>query len=240
MKIIQTVSLILFISVLLFSCSLFGIQGSGNIVESQYTFTDFTSVNASHTCDVTIVKGDTFSIVVSVDDNIVPHLETYVSGNTLNIDLESGYSYNNIDFKATVVMPQLSYINISGASEASVSGFENSGDFQATISGASKTNIDFISSQKILCDVSGASKLTITSLSSSGDINIECSGASKCDLRNISADNGTVDISGASTAYVYVSGSLSGEVSGASELYYSGTPATSSIDISGASEMTRL
>lgn len=228
-------SLLLFC--LFFSCSIFGIQGSGIIVDNSYTFTDFTSVKASSTCDVTILQGDTYSIVVSIDDNLIPYLETYMSKNTLNINLESGNSYNKIHFKASVIIPQLSSLHMSGASEGTVSGFENKGDFTVVLSGASHGDINFISSTNISCNVSGASNLKISSADSSGNIDIDCSGASNSDLRNIEAINGNFEISGASRAYVDVSGAMTGKLSGASTLYYRGNPTGNSIKLSGASNI---
>lgn len=222
------------------SCSLFGIQGSGRMVESRFVLDDFTSVNAAYTCDVTISRGDSFSIIVTIDDNILPYLETYLSGNTLHIDLQSGHYYNNINFKAVVTMPYISSLNLSGASEAVVRDFENSGDFRVNISGASHGEIHFVSSQNILCEVSGASNLTVHSENSAGNVSIECSGASISDLRNITAHQGSVNISGASRAYVNLSGRLKGTVSGASTLYYRGTPAGIDVNVSGASHLTRM
>lgn len=221
-------------------CGLFGVYGSGDVIESRYAYEDFTSVSVGWTCDLTVIKGDSFSVTVSVDDNIMAHVETYVSGNILYIDLERGYNYMNMDFSATVVMPEITYLEVSGASSASVTGFENGGAFKAVVSGASDADLDFISSGDLNCEVSGASSLKITSLSSSGDLDLECSGASDCDVRNAALNNGVVEVSGASAAYVNVSGSISGGVSGASTLYYSGAPVLGGINVSGASRLRRL
>ena len=225
---------------ILSSCGLFSIYGSGNIVENRYAYTDFTSIKASYTCDLTVMKGDDFSIVIQCDDNIVPYLETSLSGNILNISLSSGYLFTNIEFEATVVMPELKYLNVSGASSATTTGFENNGDFNLIVSGASDANIDMISTANVNCDVSGASYLNMSSITTNGNVTINCSGASTSDCRDISSNNGNITVSGASTVYSNLAGSLNGSVSGASTLYYLGTPTINSIDISGASRMVRM
>jgi len=227
-------------SFLLSGCALFSIRGSGNSVETRYVLDDFTSVSAGYTCDLTVMKGDEFSISVKCDDNIVPYLDTYINGNILNISLQAGYSYSNIEFEATVVMPELKYLTISGASSGSISGFENTGDFTVVVSGASEADINFITSEDINCEVSGASDLDISSINANGDITLSCSGASKADLRNVYANNANVSISGASTGYIDSNGSLNGSISGASTLYYTGNPVLNNISLSGASNISRL
>lgn len=240
MKYIKLTMILFAAFLFLGSCGFFGIYGSGEIVDSRYGFEDFTSVSAGWTCDITILRGDRYSVTISLDDNIMPYLEAYVEGNVLHIDLDEWNSYANLHFKATVVMPRISCLEVSGASSASVSGFDNSGAFKARVSGASHVRADFITSGFMDLEVSGASSLTVNSLLSSGDLSLECSGASRCDLRNLAAGNGRIEVSGASTVYMGINGALSGSLSGASTLYYRGNPYISSLAISGGSRLNRL
>ena len=221
-------------------CALFGITGSGDIIETQYDYIGFTSIEAGYTCDLTVMQGDSFSIIVSCDNNIIPFLETYVNGNILTVNLQPGYSFMNIKFEATVVMPDLKYLNMSGASSADVSGFTNIGDFYTVISGASNADIDFISSADIRADISGASYINISSISTNGNIDLNCSGASTSELRDIHGANANVNISGASTGYINMNGILNGSVSGASSLYYRGTTTSNNVNVSLASRFARF
>ncbi|MBI9097604.1 MAG: DUF2807 domain-containing protein [Spirochaetaceae bacterium] len=232
--------LLVSISFVFSGCDILGIRGSGNIVENSYSLTDFTSIRASNTCDLTTMKGDEYSVIVSCDDNILPYLEVYVTDNMLTLDLESGYFFSHIEFNVTVIMPELNSLKVSGASAAVVSGFQNSSSFYTDVSGASDVRIDFISSAHIDCQVSGASELTISSITSTGQMIIDCSGASELDCKNTASTDGDIAVSGASEVYVNLSGALTASVSGASALYYSGNPTLHNIDISGASRLERF
>ena len=237
MKKLSFLTIPVFILFTLSGCSLFSIIGSGNIVNNEYAFTGFTSVKAGYTCDVTITEGSDYSVTISCDDNVVPYLETYTLANVLHINLKPGSSFSNFTFKATIVMPDLSSLNMSGASSAKVSGFDSNEDFRVVVSGASNANINLISIGNLRCNISGASQLNLGSTSSSADITINCSGASTIDLRNFSAQNGNVSVSGASTAYINIDGNLSGSVSGASTLYYRGNLKSNNVSVSIASKL---
>lgn len=225
---------------MLSGCAIFGIQGSGYLITRNYALDNFTSVNIDSTCDVKIMRGDYFTVQVTVDDNILPYVEAYVSGNILHIELASGFSYQSMDFQATVVMPQLTYLEVDGVSTADVSGFTSTGTFRAVIDGVSRAEIDLISSQDINCEVNGTSHLEITSLSSNGDLTLICDGVSTADLRGVALTNGSILVDGVSDAYVDVSGCLNGNVAGLSTLHYSGSPNLGSLVISGGSSLNHL
>jgi len=260
MKKILYLTLSLLALMLLWGCDLIGIVGSGDTVVNEYTYTDFNSIEASNACEVTITRGDSYSISITIDDNIETYLDIKKSDNVLHIDLESGYFYHDVSFKANIIMPDLAYLELSGASSGEVSGFERSGSFETRLSGASDANLDFISVGKIICDLSGASDLDLSTESaesgleidcsgassidieasiSASNVNIDCSGASNVDLRNFRANNADVSISGASEVYLNLNGSLKGSVSGASSLRYRGTITSRDLDISGASSVEK-
>ena len=216
-------------------CALFFISGSGNIVEKEYTFDNFTALSAEYGCDVTITKGDVYSITIKTDDNIVPYLDTSVSGNTLNIDLQQGQSYINFTFEAVIVMPDLVSLDLSGGSHGTTTGFENNDNFSADLSGGSIGDFNFSSMGDATFNLSGGSRLVLSVISSSGGATINCSGGSMLDIRNYNADSANVSLSGGSTAYININGNLNYDLSGGSILYYRGNANLNETEISGGS-----
>lgn len=92
-------------------CSLFYIEGSGEITEKEYVLKDFTSIDTNNFCDVTVNEGSEYAVIVSCDNNITPYLDTYVSDNTLHISLRDSYIFRNYTFQATIIMPSQTHIN---------------------------------------------------------------------------------------------------------------------------------
>lgn len=215
---LTAISLVLVIS----SCDM--MAGSGTLVESEFLNKDFNSVEASSTCDLTIVKGEEFSIVITCDDNLGQHLIVNESNGVLKIDLQPYTAYNHITFKARVVMPELKSVMVSGASKLSISGFETTDLFTAELSGASSGVLDFVSTADVKTTVSGASGLTFSSDAMTGDLELTCTGASKVEMRNCEAGDVKANVSGASSVWITAGGNLIGSLTGASNLYYGGSP----------------
>ena len=86
-------------------CSLFNIEGSGEIKTNEFSYRDFSSVDAVSTCDVTIKEGSEYSVIIKCDKNITPYLNTVVRDNTLYISLKDSYIFNNYTFQATITIP---------------------------------------------------------------------------------------------------------------------------------------
>ena len=218
------------------------ITGSGNVVTQEEDITGFDKVDVSHAFKVDISQGQAFSVVIRIDDNLVQYLEVVKQGSTLKIGLKPGRRYNTrkitrkITMEAEVTMPELSGLELSGASQGTITGFESSKTLNVDLSGASHLRGD-IEAGDAWFDVSGASQMNLTG--SAQDVVIDASGASQVDLSAFPVADAHVDASGASKATVNPSGQLDVNASGASHVYYVGSPTLGKIDTSGASSVNR-
>jgi hypothetical protein len=194
------------------------ITGSGNVVTEEFDLSGFDKVDVGSAFDVEIRQGDAFRVVVRVDDNVEQYLDVVKQGSTLRIDLKphSLATLTAVTLEAEVTMSQLTGLALSGATNASVTGFE--------------------STEALRLDVSGASHATLSG--SGGDLILEVSGASSANLRDFPVGSANVEASGASSATVNVSGELNVEASGASNVRYLGSPTLGTIDSSGGSSVT--
>jgi Putative auto-transporter adhesin, head GIN domain len=222
-------------SVLISGCSYIGVgtSGSGKAVTKQEAITGFNSVNASTAFQVNIVRSPSYSVTVEVNENLVDSLDVRKEGNTLILALKPG-SYNNVTLKATVNMPDLQRLDLSGASNAGISGFKSSNPVEFHLTGASELN-GTIDSGDILVDESGSSSANLAG--KAGNLTVKCSGSSEAALSKLTVKNANVSLSGASDATVNVSGRLDGDLSGASTLNYTGNPTLGPIGTSGASSI---
>lgn len=237
--------IVLFITTaVLAGCTMFNeVKGSGIPVEKNYYFDDFTAVSINETCDLTLTQGDSFSIVITTDDNIADYLEVEEFDGNLTLGLKSGYSYSNIIFEAVVTMPELNELSAEGVSKAEVSGFSSTETVNISVNGVSEVNMNYVSSAGVNASVDGASYLNFNTNNISGSVKLECEGASdlvfsavsgsknaeiycegasEINMKGFEANNVAVEIDGASQAWVHLSGTLSGTVAGASVLRYRG------------------
>ena len=194
----------------------FGRQtGSGNIVSQKREVSNFKSVDVSSAFVVEIVAGKDFSVEVQADDNLLPLIETSVSGGTLHIGTEKSVSTKN-DMIVRITAPEIEKIEASGACKVNASGITN---------------------KSLTIDTSGASKISVTGETS--ELSVEVSGASNIDTDQLKTVNANIEASGASKVYVNVSGDLHAQASGASRIVYSGEPRSLDVDKSGGGSVTR-
>jgi hypothetical protein len=230
---------ILFIALaMLIGCTQIPITGSGNVVTQEEPITGFDKVDISHSFDVDISQGEGFSVVIRVDDNLVEHLQVVKEGSTLKtgLDPNRNYTASNATLEAELTMPELTGLDLSSASQATISGFKSANDLSVDLSGASSLFGD-IEAAKTSFDLSGSSD---AKLSGSGqETTIDITAGSQIDLSNFPVASVTVKAAGGSTATVNSSGKLNADASGASQIYYLGDPILGEIDSSGSSSVER-
>jgi hypothetical protein len=223
-------------------CAFFpAVTGSGTPTTASYGLAGFSGIQASQAFKVHVIPDSFFSVDVTCDDNLVRYLRVdTTSGGTLRLALEQGYNYRFITVSAEVHMPAVSMLDASGASDFDVeAGFASSAPLSISLSGASSATVAGIVCGDLTVDISGASTATLAG--SAFSHRIMASGASNADLMSCSAPRADVTLSGASDAWVNVgSGLLSLSASGASTLYYAGTPVFSLYNLSGTSRTVKV
>ncbi len=217
------------------SISQVSLTGSGNVVTQEEAISDFDKVDISHSFVVDIKQGENFSVIIRVDDNLVEQLQVEKFGSTLKIGLKTGISIvSNATLEAEITMPELTGLDLSGASSATISGFKSTKNLTVDLSGASALRGD-IEAGDTSFDLSGSSNANLTG--SGGNLTLDASGSSDVDLSDFPVADAEIDASGASTVTVNASGRLDVEASGASNVYYLGDPSMGTIETSGASSV---
>jgi hypothetical protein len=210
--------------------------GSGNLETEEYAFANFTRVEISSAFEFEIKQSSSYSINVTADDNVIDYVQVSQDGQTLRIRLGTVPSLRLVTLRASVAIPQLYGLTVSGASRGTVSDFSSSEGLNVTVSGASRVAGD-ITTGDIGFDVSGAS--TIQLEGSANDMVAVVSGASRFNLGDFTVNNANVNISGASSGTINLNGRLDANISGASTLLYIGEPIMGTINVSGASTFSK-
>lgn len=232
------------------------VSGSGQLVTKTFDAKDFNRVEIGNNFTAEITQGTIFSVTVTIDDNIEQYLDVQVLGSTLHIGLTAAHTYIHSTQRAAITMPSLNGLFVSGASKTNLNNFKSTDTLETQVSGASTVNFVDCSAGNTTFDVTGASKMTgdmtinngsmhLSGASSAnlvgtgGNVTIEVSGASSAKLESFALTNADVSVSGASNATINASGILDVNLSGASKLFYVGSPTLGNISITGASNMSR-
>ena len=237
---------------LLTACTV--VKGSGVLKTEEMNFSDFTRVEVGGTFEVEIVQSDRFSVSITADDNLFDYIQVSKHGSTLKIGVKPAVVFRSATHRAEITMPELLRLELSGATQGVVTGFESMEDLDIAVSGASSLDLDGIMAGNMTVDISGASQVTgevdaddvefdvsgastVRLQGTAGDMELDLSGASNAELEDLPVNDADVNLSGASRAVVNVDGRLDINLSGASKLTYTGNPTIGDVDISGASTM---
>ena len=195
---------------------------SGERTAQTYDFADFQGVEVGGQWQVTIERGDVWRVAVDAPAELIENVRIQLVGDVLDLGYEGPWWFGGLDgddtLKATITMPTLDSLEISGTSMVRFSGFE-SGALSLDVSGTG--------------DVRGsASRFDALTLDVSGAVNV--------DLGDVPVANAEVDISGAGNVTLRMAGGrLTGELSGAANLNYYGTVSEASVDTSGFVNLRR-
>jgi hypothetical protein len=213
-----------------------GLVGSGKLITEERDVSGFTRVEASSAFEISITKSESYSVKITSDDNIIEHIRTDKSGDTLEIDLDRPLSINVHTLRAEIAMPEIAGLILSGASKCYITGFESAMDLDMDLSGASRVTGN-IAAGDVEMVISGASRLEVTG--TADVLRLDVSGASRAELERFEVGTLFVQLSGASNATVSASDIDRVEASGASKLSYVGDPVIGTVRVSGASSVNR-
>jgi hypothetical protein len=190
---------------------------SGERATRTYDFTNFDGVAVSGQWQVAIERGGSWRVAVDVPAELLDSVRVEQDGSRLSVRSESAVWFGGFDddersLEATITMPGLTSIQLSGASKLAFSGFE--GDrLSLTSSGAA--------------EVRGATGRYDT-------LELVMSGAGNVDLGNLVVTNANIQTSGAGNLELNMAGGrLTGSMSGAGNLEYRGTVSEQSVSTSG-------
>lgn len=233
------------------------IKGDGNVISKEITINDYSEIDISNVANLIYEQkiNEAPYLRVEIDKNLEDLIKVEVKNNKLTIGASENIHTDN--YKVYTNSETLSKLNSSGATKVEIKGGLATVDLNLLVSGASELKIDKMECRNLIMNISGAGKLNIesslsekvtadvsgaSSLDMKGTtefVNFDASGASKIRAYDLQSENAVADASGASNIEINVSGELKASASGASSVYYKGTPKSVDKSKSGASSISQ-
>lgn len=210
------------------------ITGKGEVVKENFKIKSFDGIDISSAFDIELTQGNSESLVIEAQENIMDHIVVEVVGGTLKI-----YVKGNIrrvkQMKAYISFKMIDEIELSGACDLiGMNKFELK-ELYIDLSGASDIRIN-LDANEINIEASGATEIELRG--TANELEIDISGASDINTLDLVVDDVVIDASGASTIKVFANKDLRVDASGATKVRYKGSPSIS-FDSSGASSIRR-
>lgn len=243
---------------LLSSCNLAALQGSGNVITEAREVSNFEQVEVCCGMKLLLTQGDEEQLTLEADDNILPEVETFVRSGTLTVRFRRNFASFNLRLNRPVTvylqMPTIHGVTISGGGsleteklEVDRVAFEFSGGSQGMIrnlqaesvdlvaSGGSEVTVDTMAVGTLDLEVSGGGHATVKG-GTVTEQRVVASGGSHYDASAVEGETATIEVSGGGEANVWVTEVLQVQASGGSQVAYKGNP-TIDQELSGGSEI---
>ena len=208
------------------------LSGNGNIKTETRNVGNFNAVKSSGPIDIEISSGDTYSVSVEDDENILPVIITRVENGTLNVNYKDNTSINNDHGKVYIKAPSLEKVISSGSANITITdAIKNDREIEITVSGSG--NIEGgVDAPKITASIGGSGNINLKGRTK--DFEAKVSGSGDLDCSGLQSENTTVSVSGSGNAHVFASVGLKARVSGSGDVRYKGNPSSPEIHTSGS------
>ena len=201
------------------------IRGSGDITTQTRPVGDFDGVTLMSGGRLLITQGTEESLTIETDDNLMPFLETEVSGGELRISAEKdGTSYNldpsgDIIFRIGVI--DLRDITVYGGGDFEM-GTLTTAQLDLEVFGAADVVIDDLSADQLRINVPGTADITLSG--AVGSQEVRWIGAGTYTGGELRSETAVVSVTGAATVEMWVTDDIDITVTGAGTVNYYGTP----------------
>lgn len=212
-----------------------GLRGNGKIATQNRTVSGIKGINVGGGFVVELTQGSNEGVRLEAEENLLDNIKTEVRNGVLHIYNDKGISSTK-GMKAFVTLQDLESINISGGAKIIGNSSFKSPSLKLEMSGGSNVKLTIVTDQ-IKGNLSGASRIEL--LGKANEIAMQLSGASKMEASELEARQVKVQASGASSVKVYAQEGLDINASGASAVYYKGSPSITS-DVTSAARVGKL
>lgn len=208
------------------------LRGSGKVISEKRDVRGFRRVELAGSGELSIGQGNTESLSVEADDNILPRIKTDVVGDRLRIGIEHGVSIHpTAPIRYNLVVRDLAGLELSGSGKI-IAGTLHCSDLAVDLSGSGSIRLDQLSADNLRAEIDGSGSIEIPGKVTHQDVQI--SGSGSYHARDLESRSAKVSIDGSGDATIWVHDSLSSDISGSGNVGYYGSPnITKSVSASG-------
>jgi hypothetical protein len=199
-------------------------QGSGIVVSGPREVAGFAAIDLSGTGRLHVTQGETETLTVRTDDNILPLIKTDVREGTLRIWIDGrghphGISPTQLSYEVGV--KSLAAITVAGAAQIETGSLVGD-DLRLTVSGSAQFSLVGLTATSLHVNSMGGNSFAVAGTVDQQAITIN--GAGEYQAKELASRTAIVEVNGAGHATVRVSEELNVTVNGAGVVEYLGNP----------------
>lgn len=216
------------------------ITGNGNIKKEGRTVMSFTGIALAGNMSVQVAYGNSNTITVEADDNLLPYIETTVENGILEVKSKDRTSLKSKSkLMIYVSMIKVTDLKVSGSGNIIGEGdFTNDGKTGMAVSGSGNINVRMNTFNETKIAISGSGNVTMKG-KSTNNIEANISGSGNIDCSDVVCNDVFAHVSGSGNIKVFANKSIDAKVSGSGNIYYKGDATNISLKSMGSGKIIK-
>ena len=137
------------------------VSGSGPVISEVRGIVNFSGVSNTGSFDVYVIETDTFGVKVVAQENLLPIIETYVSGSMLIVETKNSACYKSSSpVEVYVSLPELNHLSLSGSGKVKAD-VAASPEVEISNSGSGMMEIDTVYAESYMVSNSGSGYISV-------------------------------------------------------------------------------
>lgn len=215
------------------------IEGNGRIKKETRSVSDFTAVGSAGSWDVMIAYGESNSIQLEGDENLLDYIETNVENGKLSIKAKKNTNLRSKN-KITIYvsLTKLTGVSLSGSGDIIGKGkFRNEGTTDFKLSGSGNIQMSFDKVQSAEVSISGSGNIKLAG--SANSVNARISGSGNADCSEVICDDAEAQVSGSGNVKLNANKSVDASISGSGNVSYKGAASDVKKRVAGSGRLVK-
>lgn len=214
------------------------VQGSGRIVKQERRVGNFNGLSLSLPGHVELRIGNTESVTIEADDNLLPLLETVVEDGTLEIrPARRNLNFRSKSIRVVVQARSIERLALGGSGSIDADALR-ARRLRVDIGGSGSVNLKGVESEALSVAIGGSGDLK-GGPGKVGTLSVSIGGSGDVDLGRVQATSAKVSVAGSGEATVWPRNELSVSIAGSGDVNYYGDPKVSTSSV-GSGDVRRI
>ena len=231
---IRTILSAVVVIYLLTSCNFDCMEGRGNLKSEVRVMKSFTKIHLGLDAKVIITKDSIQGVRVEAQPNILEVLNTSVSGNCLDINVD-GCVTDHKPITVYISMANLEAIDVDGSGTVETQGNFSPDRIELTINGSGSLKAG-ITANEVSADIRGSGNINVSG--SARKFSIDIAGSGDVNAQDMPSDKCNVNVKGSGNCRVFAINKLEVDIAGSGNVYYKGKPDISN-NIAGSGKLEK-
>lgn len=215
------------------------VEGNGRVQKENRQVGNFTAISSSGSWDVMVAYGESGSIQVEGDENLLEYIETKVDDGKLLIRARKSYNLRSKN-KITIYvsLTRLTGVSLSGSGDILGDGkFSNEGTTEFKLSGSGKIRMGIHKIKTAELAISGSGNISLSG--SANTVNIRISGSGNADCSSLITENAAAHVSGSGNIKINANSRIEASISGSGNISYQGAASDITKRVSGSGRLVK-